>query len=553
MRNHHATDAASSTLTQVALAGITKLYGDRVVLDTVSLTVTPGEKCGIVGDNGSGKSTLLRLIAGRAEPDNGRLTVQAPGGMAYLAQSLEAPPTATVAEVIDVALADVRALEAELRAAEQSMAGATDTDLARYTDLITEFERRNGYEADHRVDVALHGLGLPGLDRDRPVSTLSGGEVSRLALAATLAAEPELLLLDEPTNNLDDAAVTWLADRLRAHRGTVLLVTHDRTFLDDVTSTIVEVDGDTHHVSRYGDGYRGYVRAKAAERARWEQDYADWLAETARQQRLAAVSAAHLATISRVVAHSNGGAGAARPRSTATGTSHKVRNANERLRRLQADPVPRPPEPLRFQGHLVAGSTACSPEPVVSLHDVAVAERLGPLDLELTEGGRLLVTGPNGAGKSTLLDVIAGVLEPDLGTVRRPAAIGYLRQEEPSRNPEETLLRAYAMGRPGLPEQYADELLATGLFRASMLTVPVGALSIGQRRRLGLARLLSHPLDLLLLDEPTNHLAPMLMDEVEEALREFTGALVIVSHDRRLRQTFTGTRQALVEGRLTDA
>jgi len=553
VRNHHATDAASSTLTQVALAGITKLYGDRVVLDTVSLTVTPGEKCGIVGDNGSGKSTLLRLIAGRAEPDNGRLTVQAPGGMAYLAQSLEAPPTATVAEVIDVALADVRALEAELRAAEQSMAGATDTDLARYTDLITEFERRNGYEADHRVDVALHGLGLPGLDRDRPVSTLSGGEVSRLALAATLAAEPELLLLDEPTNNLDDAAVTWLADRLRAHRGTVLLVTHDRTFLDDVTSTIVEVDGDTHHVSRYGDGYRGYVRAKAAERARWEQDYADWLAETARQQRLAAVSAAHLATISRVVAHSNGGAGAARPRSTATGTSHKVRNANERLRRLQADPVPRPPEPLRFQGHLVAGSTACSPEPVVSLHDVAVAERLGPLDLELTEGGRLLVTGPNGAGKSTLLDVIAGVLEPDLGTVRRPAAIGYLRQEEPSRNPEETLLRAYAMGRPGLPEQYADELLATGLFRASMLTVPVGALSIGQRRRLGLARLLSHPLDLLLLDEPTNHLAPMLMDEVEEALREFTGALVIVSHDRRLRQTFTGTRQALVEGRLTDA
>ncbi|NUT96700.1 MAG: ABC-F family ATP-binding cassette domain-containing protein, partial [Saccharothrix sp.] len=221
---------------QLTLHDVTKRFDTRLVLDRVSLTVKPGEKVGVIGDNGSGKSTLLALLAGRLRPDHGEVTVVAPGGVGYLPQTLDLPPHATVADAIDLALADLRALEAEIRRLELDL-----TDLEHYAALVERFEARGGYEADTRVDIALHGLGLPGLPRARALGTLSGGERSRLALAATLAAAPELLLLDEPTNDLDDRAVAWLEQHLRAHRGTVVAITHDRVFLEHVTATVLEV------------------------------------------------------------------------------------------------------------------------------------------------------------------------------------------------------------------------------------------------------------------------------------------------------------------------
>ncbi|WP_431894581.1 ATP-binding cassette domain-containing protein [Nonomuraea sp. bgisy101] len=707
---------------QLALSHVSMRYADRVVLDQVSFTVKPGEKVGVIGDNGSGKSTLLKLLAGRATPTNGSITVSAPGGVGYLPQTLELPPTATVQDAVDLALADIRALAAEMRAMEDTL---TPSQFDEYAALIARYEARGGYTADARVDVALHGLGLPSLPRSRTLGSLSGGERSRLALAATLASSPELLLLDEPTNDLDDSAVAWLEDHLRAHRGTVVAITHDRVFLDRITSTILEVD--LNQVRRYGNGYAGYLAAKAAERAAWALAHEEWKEELARHAGLVEANAGRMAAIPRKMVKAGMGTGQWRARSRTHGAAGRIRQSLQRMEWLRANPVPPPPEPLRFattppttttapptpgsasalgsasgsasapgtvsdsvsamgpvpasgsvsatgsasapgsapasgsvsatgsapttglasasgsvaatdsasapgavpasgsvsatgsapaaESITVAGAaptigsaTAASPvaaagpsvnpsavnppavnppavnppavnpptlnppavnlavgEPSISeplaaegrvealaeLIDVRVGERLRIPSLRIQPGERLLVTGPNGAGKTTLLRVLAGLVTPDSGSVRRPARIGHLRQEETTANPRFSLLRAYAAGRPGTLDEHADALLALGLFRPADLRTKVGELSVGQRRRVELARLVSDPADLLLLDEPTNHLSPMLVEELEEALAGYAGSVVLVTHDRRLRASHTGTHLALDNGTIT--
>ncbi|MEV0666020.1 ribosomal protection-like ABC-F family protein [Actinomadura luteofluorescens] len=534
---------------QLALDQITKRYGTRAVLDRVSLTVRPGERLGVIGDNGSGKSTLLRLMAGVERPDGGEVVAVAPGGVGYLPQSLALPPEATVADAVDLALAGLRDLEARMRAAERSLGapGAPErAGLDAYAELVAEFEARGGYEADVRVDLALHGLGLPGLDRSRPLGTLSGGERARLALAATLASSPELLLLDEPTNDLDDQATAWLERRLRAHRGTVVAITHDRMFLERVTTAVVEVDGG--RARRYGDGYAGYLAAKAAERAAQARAHEEWRTELDRHAALVAANTGRLAAIPRKTVKAGMGTGAWRARSRAHGAAGRIRQSRQRLRWLVEHPAAPPPEPLRFTAVPAAPSAAGGE--VVALDGVVVPGRLRLESLTVRAGERLLVTGPNGAGKTTLMRVIAGELRPDAGEVRRPGRVGFLRQDGPVGAGHRTVLQAYAHGRPGTPDEHADALLALGLFRSSDLGLRLRELSHGQRRRVELARLVSEPRDLLLLDEPTNHLSPMLTEQLEEALASYRGALVVVTHDRRLRAAFTGTHLELAEGRL---
>ncbi|GAA1098061.1 ribosomal protection-like ABC-F family protein [Nocardiopsis metallicus] len=542
---------------QLALNQISKRYGDQTVLDRVSLTISPGERVGVIGDNGSGKSTLIRLLAGEEEPDNGELTVRAAGGVGYLPQTLERVsggiPNGTVGDAIDAALQELRDLETRIHRAEATLGDATPEELDAYGDLLTEFEAREGYDADARVDAGLHGLGLPGLDRDRPLRTLSGGERSRLALAAMLAASPELLLLDEPTNDLDDRAVSWLEERLRKHRGTVVAVTHDRAFLAGVTDTVLEVDADTHQVSRYGNGYDGFLAAKAAARARWLREYEDWKQDLARQRRLADNHIAALQAIPRKMEKAAFGHGAFKMRGAAHGSMGRIRNAKERLARLTAQPVAPPPVPLQmsaeFAGPLTDEEAAgADPIPVAELERVRVDHRLDVRALSLAPGERVLVTGPNGAGKTTLLRVLSGELLPGSGRTALPERIGLLRQEDAPVPAGQTVLQAYAAGRPGRPEGYRNELAALGLFRVGDLDQTVASLSVGQRRRIEVARMTSGAHDLLLLDEPTNHLSPGLVEELEEALAHYTGALVLVTHDRMMRERFVGRHLELHKG-----
>ncbi|MGX1673399.1 ribosomal protection-like ABC-F family protein [Streptomyces sp. NPDC055400] len=527
--------------TQITVRSVSKSFDDRLVLDAVTCSLPAGERAGIIGENGSGKSTLLRLLAGREQPDQGKVVVQADGGVGYLAQDEQLPASATVQDVIDRALGDLRAMEERMRHLEASMADGDESGMAEYGDLLTVFELRGGYDADARVERALHGLGLGLLDRDRTVDGLSGGEQVRLRLAAVLAAGPEVLLLDEPTNHLDEDALTWLEDHLRTRRGTTVAVSHDRMFLERVATSLLEVDPDRHGVVRYGNGYAGFLAEKAAARERAAQAHAQWQADVAQLREAAATTARRVAP-GRAMKDGNKMAYDRAAGRVQQSLASRVRQAEERLRRLLADPVPSPAEPLRFAPVLRAARVQGS---VLDAAGIGVTGRLDRMDLTVAAGERLLITGPNGAGKTTLLRVLADELAPDTGSVTRRGRIDYLPQEPGPGRPGESLLAAFARGRSGQAAEHRERLLSLGLFDAEQLTVPVRGLSTGQRQRLALARLVTQPSDVLLLDEPTNHLSPALVEELEAALAGYDGALVVVSHDRLLRQRWQGARLTL--------
>ncbi|MBB2912415.1 macrolide transport system ATP-binding/permease protein [Streptosporangium becharense] len=507
------------------------------------------------------------MIAGVEQPDEGEVVTVSGDGVGHLGQILDLPGHHTVQQAVDAALAELRAMERRMRELEADLAtdgpdgcearcedrcedrcGARlaghDRLLTEYGDLLSVYEARGGYEADARIDKAMHGLGLAHIGRDRRLGSLSGGEQARLGLACLLAAAPEVMLLDEPTNHLDEAATTWLEERLRAHRGTVVAVSHDRVFLDRVATAILEVDNGA--VTRFGGGYTGFLAEQAAARQRWEQAYADWVEEIRRVRAFAATTA-HRVAHGRPMKDGNKMAydrDAGRVQSSIAG---RLRQAQERLRRLEEDPVPEPPEPLRFRGLFERGT---ADGPVAELHGVRVADRLAVDSFGIGQGRRLLVHGPNGAGKSTFLRVLAGELEPDRGSVRRRGRIGHLPQEITFTRPERTVLDTFAEGRPGDAEEHRASLTSLGLFRADTLHARVGTLSVGQCRRLALARLLTAEADLLLLDEPTNHLSLKLVEELEEALGAYRGALVVVSHDRATRSRFAGAQVEMRDGRL---
>ncbi|YCK42668.1 ABC-F family ATP-binding cassette domain-containing protein [Actinomadura sp. ATCC 39365] len=553
----------------INVRGLSKSYGDRSVLTDVSLSVGPGERVGVVGENGSGKSTLLRLLAGVEQPDDGEITVtggapgRVPGEVAgdvatdvsgdvgHLGQTLGLPPGHTVQQAVDHALAGLRAMERRLRELESAL---TDDVMGEYGELLTAYEARGGYQADARIDKALHGLGLAHVARNRVLSSLSGGERARLGLACVLAADPATLLLDEPTNHLDEPALTWLEERLRGHRGPVVVVSHDRVFLDRVATAVLEVEEGA--VTRFGGGYSGYLAAKAAARARWEQAYTAWREEV-RQVREHAATTAHRVAAGRAMKDNNKMAYDRNAGRVQSSVATRVRNAHERLRRLEDDPVPRPPTPLRFRaafrtpapagdasvsdgpvGDGPVGDGPATPAVLVELRDVHVGDRLHVGSLTVRAGERVLVSGPNGAGKSTLLRVLAE---------RAGCRAGHLAQDD-DLDPGLAVLAAF--GHDGYADERRAALLDTGLFPAHVLGRRVGELSVGQRRRLSLARLLIGEHDLLLLDEPTNHLSPVLADELDHALAAYRGAVVMVTHDRALRRRFTGTEIRLTGGHI---
>lgn len=538
---------------QLHLSGVSHGYGDRELFTGVDLVIGAGEHAAVVGENGAGKSTLLRLLAGIEAPAEG--TARRQGRVGYLAQTTGLPARLTVADAIDDALHALREMEAELERLEAGLAAAEAADLEAYGNLQTQYQLREGYAAESRVEAALDRLGLGGVDRNRTLGSLSGGEQERVALACLLADPADVLLLDEPTNHLDAAGTAWLEGRLAAHRGAVVVVSHDRVLLRKVAAAVIEVDAERRTVNRYGNGYDGYLKEKRAERQRWVQQYHGWLDAMAAERRQADTVSDRMGYARR---RDNDKAGF----DFKTGTweraaASKIRNAQERLRRLEDNPVERPPERLKLDAGLDGafdggpdGSGAGTGEPdqgsprgsagrVLHARNARVPGRLDIQEFGVERGQKILITGPNGAGKSTLLSVLAGTLEPSAGHVLRSGRIGYLQQElELPEHPSLRLLPAFAAGLGGNIDDHAEALLRLGLFRTSEFHVPVGALSAGQQRRLALARLLLGHNEVMLLDEPTNHLAPALVEELESALADFGGTVVMVSHDRALGDWF---------------
>ncbi|NYE95530.1 macrolide transport system ATP-binding/permease protein [Psychromicrobium silvestre] len=540
----------SQTVAPIVLRGVAHGYADRLLFEQVELTISPGEHVVIVGENGAGKSTLLRLMAGVEAPDAGQITFPKRSG--YLRQGLEFPLGATVTEVIDDALAEPRAMEAELLELSSQLVEASPEQLSRYDQLATAFALRDGYQAEAWLDAAMDRLGLGQLDRQRSVDALSGGERERLALACLLADPAPVLLLDEPTNHLDAAGLDWLENNLAAHRGSVVVVSHDRMLLRRVAHTIIEVDAERSAVRRYGNGYSGYLREKQAEHARWEQSYQQWQDAMARE-RQKAVAGTGRNGYGRVRDHDRM-AFDFKAGTVDEAVRSQIRNAQERLRRLEENPVERPPQPLRLSARL---GVPRSSGVVLEGHDLLLPARLNVPSFTLDATERVLLSGPNGAGKTSLLEALSGRVVT-AGELRRRAPLGYLPQEVPfPAQPEMRLLPAFAAGRIGDIERQAEELLTLGLFRSADFLLPVGTLSAGQHRRLALARLLLGDFEVLLVDEPSNHLAPQLVEELQELFAGFSGALLLVSHDRVFHEWFSGLSSAremrMENGRLLES
>ncbi|WP_206788267.1 ABC-F family ATP-binding cassette domain-containing protein [Amycolatopsis sp. MtRt-6] len=524
-------------------------YGTRVVLDGVSLTASAGQRLGLVGENGTGKSTLLRLLAGLEEPRSGEV-LRGPD-VGFLLQELPFPMDATFADVLDDALAEIRAATARLDELTAAMTDRPDDAgvLEEYGRVLEWAQAHDLWDADRRAKLVCDGLGLGGIELHRRLGTLSGGQRSRLGLAALLIRQPETLLLDEPTNHLDDAAMEFLERHLTELTGIVVLSSHDRVFLDAVCTDIVDLDPaaadrQAGGAVRYGGSYRDYLGHKKAERARWEQRYAEEQEELKELRETVAVTARNVAygrgpRDNDKFIHAFKGA---RVQKT---ISRRVRDAEQRLENLERDQVRKPPAPLRFKAELTGRATGDGP--AISVRSLEVPGRLSLPRLDVDGSARLLVTGGNGAGKSTLLSVLAGRLTPAAGTVHfgHGVRVGLLEQDVVFAEPERTAARVY---REALGED-APPLSRLGLLASRDLRQPVGALSVGQRRRLALAILLAEPPDVLLLDEPTNHISLTLAEELFAALETAPGAVVIASHDRWLRRDWSGDRLELADGR----
>ncbi|QFU90665.1 ABC-F family ATP-binding cassette domain-containing protein [Amycolatopsis sp. YIM 10] len=531
---------------------LTFSYGDRVVFDGLDLTASAGQRLGLVGENGVGKSTLLRLLAGLEEPHAG--SVRRGDDLGFLLQELPFSGDARFADVIDDALREIREAAARLdRLTEQLAAAPEDTEvLDEYGRVLDWAQAHDLWDADRRAKLVCDGLGLAGISPDRPLGTLSGGQRSRLGLAALLIRQPETLLLDEPTNHLDDAGMEFLERHLAALPGVIVLSSHDRVFLDAVCTDIVDLDPALGGPARYGGTYSDYLVEKKAERARWAQRYAEEQDELRQLKEAVAVTA-------RNVAHNRPQRDNAKMLYDFKGgrvqkqISRRVRNAQLRYEELRRDQVRKPPAPLRFSANLTA--SAAEDKLALTARGIEIPGRLHIGQLDLATDDRLLITGGNGAGKSTLLNVLAGRLIPDRGTVSagRGLKISLLEQDvafaDPSRTP-----RSLADAR-GTDAGAADAatgaraLTELGLISRRDLDRPVGQLSVGQRRRVALALLLTEPPHVLLLDEPTNHISLTLAEELFAALGTAPGAVVIASHDRWLRRSWTGRELRLRNGK----
>ncbi|PUB32231.1 macrolide transport system ATP-binding/permease protein [Promicromonospora sp. AC04] len=520
-------------------------YPGRPVMDGVSFSVSDGGRLGVVGENGSGKSTLLHLLAGDLLPKSGE--VRRHGTVALVEQELHPTPGQTIGDLVAGTLDGLRTAAAELEAAAAAFDHSSG-DLAVLERTLSLAEHLAAWDADRRVEVALTRLGAP-RDPRRRLDRLSVGERFRVRLACRLAERSDLLLLDEPTNHLDDSAIEFLTGELVAWRGAVVLVTHDRELLDDVATAILDLDPswDGKPVLYGQPGYLAYRFAKNQALHRWRQRY------RAERKRAAALAERLDESYEGLSDEWRPPKGSQKHRRATRARIH-VKAADRLVQKLEAEAieVPVPPVELGFPD-LPAMSPGWDPSnPVVEVRSPRVGDDGGArVDLPGTRvaippSGRLLIVGPNGTGKSTLLAALAGTLELDRGSrsVAPGARIGVVGQEsEPITGKARRLtgfetyadeaLRLLASGE--LDPDHVVPVAGLGLLSEEDLDRPLAELSAGQRRRFEIARALLHAPHLLLLDEPTNHLSIDLVDELTRALQVTPCAVVVATHDRRMR------------------
>ena len=493
---------------------LTKAFpGGREVFKGITLSFLPGVKIGVLGVNGAGKSTLMKIMAGM-ETEYGGEAWAAPGAtVGYLSQEPELDPSLTVGQNVELAFADLKAAMDRFNAISMEFAEPMDDDkmnalLAEQGDLQEKIDAEDGWELDRRVDIALDALRCP--PADAPIEKLSGGERRRVALCKLLLEKPDLLLLDEPTNHLDAESVAWLEKTLREYTGTVMVVTHDRYFLDNVTTWILELERGRGYP--FEGNYSSWLKQK---RKRLQQEEKE---ESARQRALAAESEWI----------------AASPRARQTKSRARIAKYEEMLQKSQelvagvADIVI-PPGPR-------LGNIVIEAEDLCKGYDHT--ELIEKLNFKLPPGGIVGVIGPNGAGKTTLFRMIMGQEEPDSGALRigDTVKMGYVDQSRDSLDPDKNVWQEISGGEEviylGKRAVQSRAYVSAFNFKGSDQQKKVGILSGGERNRVHLAKMLKTEHNVILLDEPTNDLDVDTLRALEDALSEFAGCVVVISHDR---------------------
>ena len=505
----------------IRLRGVSLSRGGRTLIADATVSISPGERIALIGANGSGKTTLLSALAGDLSPDRGDID-QPWRKVIRLEQSLPASPLPAWRYVLD-SDPELVAARAELAAAEQSHDGLA---LAHAHDRWNELD---GHSAEARCRALLAGLGFSDGDAEQPVDALSGGWRMRLNLARALFGPSELLLLDEPTNHLDLDAVLWLERWLLRYPGTALIVSHDRDFLDKVATASLHIDDG--RLVRYAGGYSEFERLRALH------------AQQAERKR--ASDAARIAHLQSFIE---------RFRAKAT----KARQAQSRIKALEKIAVAAPIRALRGVSFTLHEVGDC-PDPLLVAEELDAGYGdtaiLRGVNLTVRRGARIGVLGRNGAGKSTLIRTLVGELPPLAGSVRpsRAIRIGYFAQQGIDRlRPAESPLWHLQHIDPQAREQVLRDRLGSFGFSGEDATRPVGPMSGGEKARLSLALMLHHEPQLLVLDEPTNHLDAQTRDALADALADFDGALLLVSHDRYLLRATVDTLMVVRDGGLQE-
>ena len=499
----------------IQLSELTKTFGDRTLFDRVTWQIGDGDRVGLCGPNGAGKTTLLKMLAGFEEPDSGIVAKPADLTIGYLPQDGLTHRGRTVFEEASSAFQPLLDMKAEMHDIEHKLADASipqdahDAMLSRYSELQDRFRLGDGYSMDLRIATVLRGLGFSPEDSERPCETFSGGWQMRIALAKLLLGRPNLLLLDEPTNHLDLEARNWLEEYLGAYPYAVILVSHDRYFLDAVVTRITDVH--LRRLTDYVGNYSKYVDQREAMLERLRQTKREQDEEVARVKMF----------IDRF-------------RYQAT----KAAQVQSRIKLLEkVVPIEVPPERkrihFRFPDCMKSGRTVLELKHARKAYDRLTVFR--DVSLHIERGDRIALVGPNGAGKSTLMRMLSGEEAPDSGTrtLGHQVVMEYFAQDEATRlDPTLTVYETLASGSPNDMVPAIRNILGGFLFSGDDVYKKAGVLSGGERTRLAVARMLLRPSNTLLLDEPTNHLDLDSKDVLLDALEDYGGTLIIVSHDR---------------------
>lgn len=495
----------------ISLGEVSLEFGTDVILDRVSFSLNEGDKLGIVGVNGAGKSTLFKIITGEYTPTSGSVYISKDKTVGMLEQNTGLEGDNTILDEMLASYADLIADEQRLDELQKQLDSGDETIISQYTSLADRFKRAGGYEFRSRCKGILKNLGFDERFHELKISSLSGGQKTRLALAKQLITSPDILMLDEPTNHLDIETLAWLEDFLAQYKGTLLVISHDRWFLDKVTNRTLEIENT--HASLYNGNYTRFVELKAENREIRERQYKNQQKE-----------------IARIEAYIEQQRRWNRERNIIAAESRQ--KALDRMVKIER------PDELPDKIRLAFTKSGESGNDVLTVRNLAKSFPDKPLFSDvsflLKKRDRMFISGPNGCGKSTMIKIIADKLMPDAGEVEfgYNVTVGYYDQENQNLNPDNTVLDELWDCYENLTQTEIRSALALFLFKGDDIEKKVSVLSGGEKARLTLCKLILSRMNLLILDEPTNHLDINSREALEKALLEFDGTIIAVSHDR---------------------